>query len=392
MVTAIPLWDVVIPLNREITTAASVRILNGLGISSVRDGFIIAVSAGDFAVNQSCSGIAQSTSALAVTGLYAYLERLSLLRSAVLMTLGWLIAISGNVLRVVIIVAAGQASEMQHWLVHDHVWLGWVIFGIAITALLMAVGSQLPRADEAAEAGAAVSPPARNLGGRSPGELAVFGAAVLVTLSVGPLLATVATSGDAVMTHLASSPLPERVGHWQQWAQTQRDWQPEFLGADLERQALYRDPSGGELSLYVATYADQRQGKEAVYDGNQVYDRARWREAQAPSRYRLAQGSTVAKVEETLVQDKHGDQRLVWRWYLVRGRPLSGSLETKLASMAAALLGDKSAQVIVLSAPIARDRDASRYRLAEFARQLGEAMADSASANRRETAPSTNRS
>ena len=194
MLTAITLWDVLSPMLQEITTAASVPILNGLGISSVREGLVIMVPAGDFVVNSSCSGIKQVTSAFAITILYAYLERLSLLGSVVLLSLSWLAAITSNVLRVVIIVAAGQATEMQHSLIHEHSWLGWVIFGIAIMALLLLVGRRLPQADEAEEAATTVSARTRDLGVRLGGRFASFGVAVLVALSIGPLLATVAAA------------------------------------------------------------------------------------------------------------------------------------------------------------------------------------------------------
>lgn len=374
LVTATEIWSVFIPLHREITTAGSVSVLNGLGISSLREGFVIVTSAGDFAVAQSCSGSQKVASAFAVTGLYAYLERLSLRGSAVLMLLGWLVAIASNVLRVMIVVVVGQATGMENPLIPDHEWLGWVTFGIPITALLMTVGRRLPQADAAAEAVAAVGVRARDLGSQSPGALGVFAAAVLVSLSVGPLLTTVAASNGAGVNPSVSPPLPEQVGTWRQSLEAETAWRPELVGADLERQALYRDPSGAEVSLYVATYTDQRQDKEAVFGGNRVYDGARWRDAKPPSRYRLAPDSPVTNVEETLLLGIDGRQRLVWRWYLVRGRTLSGDIEAKLASIVAALRGDRSAQVFVLSAPIQHGRGAARDTLAGFVRHLGEAM------------------
>jgi exosortase len=145
MITAVPFWDALAPLHQQVTATASATILNGLGISTLREGFTLSVPAGDFQVNASCAGIRQLTSALAVAGLYAYLERLSTLGWAGLLIMAWMTALVANLLRVVIIVALGEATAMQHPLVSDHGWVGWGLFAIGITVLLVAVGHRLPR-------------------------------------------------------------------------------------------------------------------------------------------------------------------------------------------------------------------------------------------------------
>jgi EpsI family protein len=293
----------------------------------------------------------------------------------VLVALGWLVAIAGNVLRVVIIVAAGQATSMQSPLVRDHAWLGWVIFGIGITALLWLVGRRLPQSEEISEGLGGTAVRSAKGADRLAWRLTAL-VATLLAVAIGPVVFSIAVSTARPTFHEATAPLPERVGPWRRSPETEASWRPEFVGADAERQALYRDASGGELNIYVATYVDQRQGKEAVFDENRVYDRARWRDAQSRHQYLVGRDAVPRQVEETLLQGVQDGKRLVWRWYLVGERTLSGRIEAKLASIAAALRGDRSARVVVISAHVQDSLEATRNRLRGFAIGLGEATDD----------------
>jgi len=368
LATTIPVWELFYPVHREVTTELASRLTDLIGIPTFRDGFSISVPAGDFAVDRACSGIAQLTSAVAVLGLYAYLERLTLLGSLLLAVLGWLLVFASNAVRVAIIVVAGQTTGMEHPLVHDHGWLGWVVFGIGIVVLLGLVGKRLPRTGVAptkpgpmVEAAASAS----HVSGRP----FVSIAATLIAVSIGPTLMAFAASAPAP-TAVAIEPLPEHLGRWSSTGKQPADWQPYFVGADVEQGTRYRGPAGNAVDLFVARYLEQRQGKEAVFYANRVFREENWRGLTEPRRQRVDLEPSAWHVEETVLKDAGGRERLVWRWYRVGGRVFGSGVGAKLASIVAALRGDRSAEVVVASSP----KDASlaevRDRLADFMARL----------------------
>jgi EpsI family protein len=367
LLTAIPVWDALYPVQREITTAGTVWTMNLLGISTLREGYTVIVPAGNFLIDWTCAGIAQFTSSLAVTGLYAFIERLTLTSTFLLVCMGWAVASLGNVVRVVIIVWAGQATGMQHWLLADHAWLGWIVFAIGITALLLVVGRRLPRSQ--APVTSELSPPAfRPTTGMSWRASCRRLCILLLAVSIGPVVLAGSRLAP-IESPLSMMDWPIRLGQWERSNAADSDWRPSFEGADREQVATYHAFGAGTVDAYLATYLEQRQGKEVVSDDNRTYDRRRWQEVDS-RRLDVDLGDEKLIVEEISLRGASGDTRVVWHWYEIGGRYTSNAVETKAYGMAAAIAGDRRARAFVVSTRANGPLDKARAELRNFVGEL----------------------
>lgn len=125
---AVPVWDSLTPFLQTLTAHGVTLLLNVTGIPSVLEGKFILIPAGTFDVAPSCSGLRQFVVSTMIVGLYSYARRLRWQSASLLVLMAILLSIIANILRVYIVVVAGQLTEMRHSFVTDHSNLGKVVF------------------------------------------------------------------------------------------------------------------------------------------------------------------------------------------------------------------------------------------------------------------------
>lgn len=135
-----------VPL-RLMTSAISAGVLNGLGISAVRQGTLIFSAGPDgfrLGVDDPCSGLRSLMAIAALTSVYAYSLHMAAWKKIVLFISALPLAIAGNVIRVisVAIVAGTLGQEKAMGFYHDY--SGYVVF-VAAILLTMGVGWLLER-------------------------------------------------------------------------------------------------------------------------------------------------------------------------------------------------------------------------------------------------------
>jgi EpsI family protein len=367
---AMPFWEVLNDYLQYLTAHTVTLLLNSTGVISVLDEVFIIVPAGTFEVTAGCSGLAQLIVALMVAVLYGHINKLPLRQTLRLATVAMLVAFATNTLRIYIVVVAGQLTNMEHYFVRkDHWTLGWILFGIAMFMfLLWANRYVLPETTTVSqpEQGSLPSVPASNTSGPPSATVALRTAALAFgLLAVGPILAHVYAARQVPVPTLKLA-IPKHIGPWDAVGSSVADYRPRFHGANVAYDTLYRTANGKDVYLYVAYYARQEQGKEAVYYLNKVYDGKRWRSIRTDKRQMVIGAATTLRVEETRIQSKNGRKKIVWQWYYVNGARTSNGYMAKILNVLGALRGKPDIAVIIIAATLKDNDEKTRALLKNF--------------------------
>lgn len=352
LLLAVPTWDFLNIYLRTFAAASVPQILSAVGIPAVRDGFDMIVPAGVFTVDAGCSGLNQFIVACVISLLYSYLIKANVRLGLLLLGIAMILAVVANILRITIVVSAGQLTEMQHYLVtREHVSLGWVVFALVMLIFFtlsarlerfcVGLGSTPTSASAHVPIGDASD---RRTGTRS--RIVAFGMLIpgLLGMLAGPLLVYICRA----------KPIETGVAHWPSavagWVAKpySEDWKPVFRGADLQYSMIYEDSALNTVYLHAFHYIQQTQGKEAVSDANDISD-AFWRETL------LAvgdQGLSELSVREHKLRSSIGRERIVWSWYYVDGMRIADPRTAKIKNIIGILKGTPAITSFVLATDI----------------------------------------
>lgn len=319
---AVPMGDGLIPFLMDITIWFAVTALRLFNIAVVWEGRFFSVSGGDFEVAEACSGLRYLIAAVPLGCLYAYLNYRSLRRRFLFIALAVVLPILANGLRVFAIAWLFHFGERRLADGVHHALLGWGLF-VIIMAVLFWIGWRLREEGDEQNINTTTERLDNGLSSKSttyrPWRVVVVTIAALIILASGPLVArwlqaSAAYSASQFILHAPSAPKG-----WSGPQETNYGWQPQFQGADTLLHRMYtRD--GRQVSLFVAYYRQQRQGKELIHFDNKLYDGKQWwHVADAPvSSPRTA--TIAVPIHETYLRDLTGTRKLVWHWYSLAGR------------------------------------------------------------------------
>jgi len=189
---------------------------------------------------------------------------------------------------------------------------------------------------------------------------------ILMGVSIGPVLASVYQTAPAHVANVEIEITAQNMG-WDSLDRTQgeEDWQPVYHGADDQWKKMYRDTNNNVVELYLAYYAFQSEGKEAIHYLNELYDKDRWKTvSQRKLDKRLPQVSV--EVNQYIIESRSGGQKLVWQWYFINNQRMSGRLEAKLAGIKGLLLGNPAICVLAISTDINQNYEKANVVLTEF--------------------------
>jgi EpsI family protein len=351
---AIPLWDVFTPSLQAMTTSVAEHVLGAFGIPVTVTGNDVTIPYGTFTVADTCSGKRYLVVGLAFAVLAGVIQRLPRQRFAMLLVLSAAAALAANWLRVIVIIYAGYATKMQHYLVTtDHVTFGTVLFVPLLAAILLLTRSLARNAPLPAlshERGTATS--AGTVAWLFPVAL-MLGAALLNLF--GPNTAAAAP---------ALRPLPLHTDGWRGPIPADGAWQPRFIGAGAERRAAY--VAGPDtIELYVNIYGVQSQGRELVYYENTLPSPG-WHEVESlPS----VPDSPAAAI---VAEDGSSNLWVVSHVYNVGGRVTGSAVIAQVSYGFKALLRPVPAGVVAVAARCAgRNCEGARDLVQRFWRDNG---------------------
>lgn len=356
---SIPLWEVFNGLLQWLTIVWVEFLLNASGIPAVSSGIIIEVPAGMFRVEDSCSGLGQFIVAGAVAVIFADTLKLNFLKTLFVVAAALAVAVFSNIVRVYIVVVAGQMTQMQHSLLADHYVLGWALFGSLFFAFLFVLAKRF-RYSGGSNALPRVSPPANeHTRVFLPRSLLLVTIPCLVALT-GPALLSILNSTAEAEEHAEVS-LPAEIGSWKRISTSVQLWQTRFSGYDYSENGHYSG-GAGDVELIVYQYVRQQQGKEAVTDGNLVYENFA-----EPLGRRVVNfnGGDIYSVQEHLFR-LGARKQLVWHWYQTAGLGTGSPWIAKLLGVWGRLINEPAVTVFIVTSDATRSVDAAHNRLKDF--------------------------
>jgi exosortase A len=132
---AVPAGEALNPILMRYTADATVWALHKSGIPVYREGLHFILPTGSWSVVDACSGLRYLISSLILGLLFAYLNYRSLKKKIVFMVSCLVLAIVANWVRAYSVVMVGHLTHMKYGTGDDHVWYGWVFFGVMMMAI-----------------------------------------------------------------------------------------------------------------------------------------------------------------------------------------------------------------------------------------------------------------
>jgi len=340
-------------------TVAAVRVS---GVAVYRDGLYFEIASGSFKIIEACSGIRMLMAAVAVGALFAYLNFRSWRRRTLFMGGVVALAIIANWIRAYAIVMVANFSGMD--LIADHVWLGYVVFGIVLFIMLWA-GSRFSDIEPGAGIVRHVGPGGQSAPGSAGGALTMASAIIVVVVSAPLFVATMAQQAVRPMT-LPVAHLPLEYEGWAGPGPPGDDWSPDF-GGDTMTQAGRFVGVAADVDMYIVSYRSLSPESELINESNRIFDSRRWiLIGETTGMTDSPVGKSVAYIE-TEVRGRTGISRLIRHWYVVNGRTHRSPVVVKLIELGNALLGRPSSMgVLVISTQFGDDAKQAAAVLDEF--------------------------
>ncbi len=137
----VPAGEWLNPVMMEHTASVVVWLLNLSGLPIFREGLHFTLPTGRWSVVEACSGFRYLLSALILSLLFAYLQYVKFSHRLLFVLVALMTAIVANWIRAYTIVLVGHFSDMKYGTGDDHVWYGWIIFGV-VMAVVFWVGAK----------------------------------------------------------------------------------------------------------------------------------------------------------------------------------------------------------------------------------------------------------
>ncbi len=134
---------------RLLAVSVASGLLQGCGADVIRQGTMLTSSTGSFAIDvaEPCSGMRSLFAMLALSTGYAYFTQPTWLRRGLLVTLAIPLAVAGNAMRILTIVAVAATCSPDFATGFYHDYSGYIVFLVAIL-LMVAVGGLITKGAE----------------------------------------------------------------------------------------------------------------------------------------------------------------------------------------------------------------------------------------------------
>ena len=364
---AIPIWFPLSPLLQNLTADTVFGIIRMLGVPALRQENVIVLPAGSLSIEEACSGLRYLMAAMTLGTLYAYLNYTSFRARLVVVLVSAGAGVLANMLRVFIVVYLGYATDMQHPLVHDHLMLGWYLFG-GLVAVLLFLDARVHRHHQNTSdinTSEQNSVESNRCAKGTVRYLSVI-IAVAALLSIGPAVVyrfhhqTQVDSGSIALV------LPVGKSGWMGPVDSKNDWTPVYNGAITRKQNYIKDSE--RVTVYIGYYPSQRQGEELINDLNRISNKEFWRTRHAHAGLREINRQPVL---EQQLEKNNGAKQLVWYWYRVAGRVTTNKYEAKVLQVLGMISGKPQSFVIAVATDTGEDTANARTVLGGFLLAMG---------------------
>jgi exosortase A len=352
----VPFGEELVPPLQTVTAKLCMLFLGWAGIPAHIEGVFITTPTGYFEVAEACAGVKFLVAMVAYGALVANVCFRKWVRRIAFMALVLVVPILANGIRAygTIHISALTSNDFAESI--DHVVYGWFFFAVVMIIVMGIAWKFFDRAIDDPW----LTPPTTTI---APQPIRWPVPAGLAVMLVIPLLWQFAqnTLGHVPMPNRIA--LPEVAG-WQRAGTIADDWKPRFDGADHRLLGDYVNAKGDRVTLAVAVYAWQGDGKEIVGYAQGAADpdsHWSWTNDTPPP--------PGGKAERIFAP---GLAREVASFYVVGEMTTGRAQIVKLATLKSRLIGgDQSAVALLVSAQDRRDSPA-RPQINAFLAALGQ--------------------
>lgn len=351
---SLPLWDVFIPSLRRLTTLMSGAMVTVLGVPADIKGDLIHLPVGTFEIADGCAGLNYLLSALVIGLVYAQVLVRGTRARLLVVAMAAVISIVGNWIRVAAIVVVGHVSEMQAWLVPNHVEFGWAIFALGLLLFFFLAGKTekwVGRGDRKVDVDKADTSGGAEPISRNPEPetwLRRVGAATAVAV-IGPVLYFAVAATPSATTTTPGLESLAAGNDWRTAAAEETEsleWHPDYRGAQEHQRVVFTD---GTDQVYGDRFVYRKQAQNAKLIG--------WPNRIAPS-WEILDEQVVGpvdpsgrlRVRQAVVRTGDGAV-LTWYWYRVGGTSTYMPMHAKVLEIPAFLTRQRASELIAVSAP-----------------------------------------
>ena len=366
---ALPVWSPLSVILQNVTADVVFWLVRLFEVPATRQENLIIVPYGELSIEEACSGLRYLLAALTLGTLYAYINYTRLSARLLVVFISAAAAVLANIIRVFIVVYVAYTSDMQADLVRHHLMMGWYLFG-AVVAVLLVVDVAVYRlrqhknnpvvdtndsndnSDGKGHRSADLSV-VEKVCKKTPGQQYLTILLAVIIMAIGPFIVQqthhgldVANSKPLHQQVILARILPSNIKTWQKTKNT-NDWHPVYANA-LELKQSYRK-GGHTVTMYIAYYAGQAQGKELINETNHITNDRIWR-----SFYMHAHKQQVGQ-QDILVQilEKPGAKhKLLWYQFCVAEWCTNNKYKAKILQLAGLLNGHHEAYVIAITTDI----------------------------------------
>jgi exosortase A len=305
----VPAGEALNPILMKYTADATIWALQKTGVPVFREGLNFVMPTGSWSVVDACSGLRYLISAIVLGSLFGYLNYSGLLKKCLFVLICAVLSVVANWARAYSVVMVGHLSNMRFGTGDDHVWYGWVFFGVLMT-LIFWMGAKYgdKGVQEVPAIPSKVSP---NSLQRQNG----FGLKSVAIIALGFLATAVWTFLPATMQNFSvrsnfDGKLIQDLG----WAPAaQFPIKPGFPGA-ISSTSL---SSPGGSNGFVSYFAKQTENTEMFAFGNRLIPENQTFVRVVSDSNQAALGLVLGglvKEQIIVVADQHW---VVWHWFLV---------------------------------------------------------------------------
>ncbi|WP_052071749.1 exosortase A [Sphingopyxis sp. MWB1] len=333
----VPFGEELVPLLQNFTAHISVALLHLTGLEADMQGVFITTRAGFFEVAEECSGVNFLIAMLAYAVFAAHLCFRGMRRRVIFVLCALAATIIANALRAYGTMLAAEIWGIERAGGMDHIIYGWFFFGLVILLVMLVARRWFdrPADDVALDASGLESAPRFT----APARI-ILPLAFAVPLFFTGWSALVGARAAPLADPFSVAPPPG----WSVTAPPQTGWTPRFDGADARFIGHFAGPDGARVTVALAGYERQAEGREVAAFGQGAIDPdSRW-----------AWSATLdpvdgAKTERLL----HPGPLLrdAATFYVVNGKATGSARHAKLGQLRARLLGgDPRALSLIVSA------------------------------------------
>ena len=323
---SIPVWDYLREPLQYLTTTVAGNTLNYFGIPAFISGYYVEIPNGNFEVAGGCAGIRYLTAGLTVAIVYSHWFCSQLKDRVLIITLGILLSLISNWLRVFIIIVIGYQTDMKSPLIEDHNNFGWILFaGILLLFFLLAKRLVPETSNNPYE----TPIPSKQILSKdmSAGHLITLALLAFAT----PIFANYYFAQEVKVWPEVSSP---NSSEWHQVSKLNSSWSPNYISADKKNHSRHtQKKQKTDLFLYSYINDSQEKNSELINYNNTITDNIRWKSTNK-SKIKLFTEHLSFNANIEIIQNKKlSDKRVVISWFLVNNTFTDSRIKAKLLKL-----------------------------------------------------------